>query len=227
MTKNSRSRGQPDCKSYAWTIEFAQARHRPMTIRTLGLLVLLLALGGCSGMRIVDTDVDAFSTAQSITLPARFRFERLPSQQAMADRQARLERLVQDGLEQVGLIRDDAAAIYSVSFEVRTAQDPRAPWEDPREDFGHVRSFIGIHLGRGVFVQQGFGLPVNSPYYRREVHLLVRRLSDGSVVFETRARHDGRWSDDEPVLRAMVEAALRDFPNPPQGMRRVDIEIPR
>jgi len=198
-----------------------------MMIRTIGLLVLLLALSACSGMRIVDTDVNAFSSAQSITVPARFRFERLPSQQANADRHARFERLVQEGLEQVGLMRSDAAATYSVSFEVRTAQDPRAPWEDPREDFGYFRPFIGIHVGRGVFVQQTFGLPVNSPYYRREVHLLVRRLSDAAVVFETRARHDGRWSDDEPVLRAMVEAALRGFPNPPQGMRRVDIEIPR
>ena len=198
-----------------------------MTIRTIGLLVVLLALSACSSMRIVDTDVNAFASAPSITVPARFRFERLPSQQAMADRQARLEGLVQEGLERVGLVRDDAAATYRLSFEVRTAQDPRAPWEDPREDFGYFRPFIGIHLGRGVFVQQGYGLPVNSPYYRREIHLLVRRLTDGTVVFETRARHDGRWSDDEPVLHAMVEAALRDFPNPPQGMRRIDIEIPR
>ena len=198
-----------------------------MMIRALGLLVLLLALGGCSGMRIVDTNVDAFSSAPSITVPAKFRFERLPSQQAFADRRGQLEDLVQEGLELVGLTRDDAAATYSVSFEIRTAQDPRAPWEDPRDDFGHFRSFIGVHLGRGVFVQQGYGLPVNSPYYRREIHLLVRRLGDAVVVFETRARHDGRWSDDEPVLRAMVEAALRGFPNPPQGTRRVDIEIPR
>ena len=219
---------------FAWPPKGVQenlgaARRFLVKFRIIGLLLLLLllALGGCSGMRIVDADVSAFSTAPSMTLPARFRFERLPSQQAMADRQSHLEGLVQEALERVGLERDDAAAAYSVSFEVRTAQDPRAPWEDPREDFGYFRPFIGIHVGRGVFVQQTFGLPVNSPYYRREIHLLVRRLGDGTVVFETRARHDGRWSDDEPVLRAMVEAALRDFPNPPQGMRRVDIEIPR
>ncbi|MCB2004426.1 MAG: DUF4136 domain-containing protein, partial [Rhodoferax sp.] len=66
-----------------------------------------------------------------------------------------------------------------------------------------------------------------SPYYRREVQLLVRRLSDGQLVFESRANHDGRWSDDAAVLPAMFEAALRGFPNPPQGLRRVEVEIPR
>jgi hypothetical protein len=70
-------------------------------------------------------------------------------------------------------------------------------------------------------------LQFDSPYYRREVQLLVRRLSDGQLVFESRANHDGRWSDDLAVLPAMFEAALRGFPNPPQGVRRVDVEIPR
>jgi len=46
-------------------------------------------------------------------------------------------------------------------------------------------------------------------------------------VFESRANHDGRWSDDLAVVPAMFEAALRGFPNPPQGVRRVDIEIAR
>lgn len=209
------------------TIDLRGLLGLPGLLGLLGLLVLLLALGGCSGMRIVDSDVNAFSSAQGITLPARFRFERLPLQQAMPRQQALLEVMVQDELEKAGMYRDDAAAQYSVSCEARMFQDPRAPWEDPREDFGYVRPFIGIHIGRGVFVQQTFGMPVNSPYYRREIHLLVRRLSDGAPVFEVRANHDGRWSDDEPVLRAMVEAALRDFPNPPQGLRRVDIEIAR
>ncbi len=70
-------------------------------------------------------------------------------------------------------------------------------------------------------------LQFDTPYYRREVHLLVRRLSDSMLVFETRANHDGRWSDDAAVLPAMFEAALRGFPNPPQGLRRVNIEMPR
>lgn len=198
-----------------------------MRSRFVYLFLLLLALGGCSGMRIVDSDVQAFSSAQGVTAPARFRFERLPSQQAEPQWRARLERLVQEELEKAGMQRDDLAPRYSVWFETRIAREPRAPWEDPREDFGYMRPFIGIHLGRVVVWQPPIGMPVNSPYYRREIHLLVRHLADAAVAFETRASHDGRWWDDEPVLRAMLEAALRGFPNPPLGLRRVAIEIPR
>ena len=60
-----------------------------------------------------------------------------------------------------------------------------------------------------------------------EASLVIRRLIDNQVVFETRAKHDGRWSDDEAVLPAMFQAALQGFPNPPRGLRRVTIEIPR
>ena len=65
------------------------------------------------------------------------------------------------------------------------------------------------------------------PYYRREIAIGVRRLPDAQVVFESRARHDGRWSDDDAVLPAMVQAALQGFPVAPAGLRRVVIEIPR
>ena len=65
------------------------------------------------------------------------------------------------------------------------------------------------------------------PYFRREIHLVMRRITDGQVVFESRTRHDGRWPDDQAVLPAMLEAALRGFPNPPPGPRRIIVEIPR
>jgi len=190
------------------------------------LVAALVLLAGCSGMRIVDSDVRAFTTDQGVRVPATYRFERMPSQQARGDSQDRLEAIVQAELAKVGLQRDDAAALYSVAFELRFARDPRAPWDDPPYWGGLYRGVIVTPTGTVVHVPM-LPMQFDVPYYRREIQLLVRRLSDSQLVFESRANHDGRWSDDLAVVPAMFEAALRGFPNPPQGVRRVDIEIAR
>jgi hypothetical protein len=64
-------------------------------------------------------------------------------------------------------------------------------------------------------------------YYRHEASLLLRDLRTGEVVYETSATHEGPWSDRDNVLRALLTAALKDFPNPPAGTHRVKVEIPR
>lgn len=68
------------------------------------LLVLVFVLSGCSSMRIVDSDVTAFatSTGPAVTLPAPYRFERLPSQQARASSTAALEALAEPQLARAG-----------------------------------------------------------------------------------------------------------------------------
>ncbi|NJM43326.1 MAG: hypothetical protein HC858_03945 [Brachymonas sp.] len=65
------------------------------------------------------------------------------------------------------------------------------------------------------------------PWYVREVMVLIRDTSSNAIVYETRAKHEGRWADDDLVLPAMVKAALQGFPKPPEGVRNVNIEIPR
>ena len=196
---------------------------------TAGLVSLVLLLGGCSGMRIVDSDVTAFSTVApaTVALPVRYRFERLPSQQAQPAQSAALEALAQPVLAQAGLVRDDAAPAYSVQMDLRVFRDPQAPWDDPR----YVNGFVIAHPVPGRFGMQMYypSLTMNFdyPYYRRDISVLVRRLSDAQVVFESRARHDGRWNDDDAVLPAMLQAAMQGFPAPQAGPRRVVIEIPR
>lgn len=190
-------------------------------------LVLMLLLAGCSGMRIVDSDVTAFSTVAPGTVPLRYRFERLPSQQAQAAQRAALEALAQPVLAQAGLQRDDAAPAYSVQVELRTFRDPQAPWDDPR----YVGGFVVAHPVPGRYGMSMYypslTLDFDYPYFRRDLSVLVRRLSDAQVVFESRARHDGRWTDEDAVLAAMLQAALQGFPTPPAGVRRVVVEIPR
>jgi len=194
------------------------------------LLVLVLALTGCSGMRIVDSDVTAFATTTRpppLTVPASYRFERLPSQQALPGPTAAFEALAEPALAQAGLRRDDAGALYAVQLDLRTFRDPQAPWDDPRYLAGVARPYPFI--GRFGILQRHYALDLrfDMPYYRRELTIVVRRLSDSVVMFESRARHDGYWSDDEAVLPAIVRAALQGFPMPPPGPRRVVIEIPR
>lgn len=190
------------------------------------LLATLVLLAGCSAMRIVDSDVRAFTTDAGVTPPLTYRFERMPSQQALGEIQLRLEAMVQAELGRVGMQRDEASPRYSVAFETRVARDPRAPWDDP-PFWGRMYHDVVVTPGGNVVYYPVMPVQSDTPYYRREVQLLVRRLSDGVLVFESRANHDGRWSDDAAVLPAMFEAALRGFPTPPQGVRRVNVEIPR
>lgn len=192
-------------------------------------VTMALLLSACSSMRIVDSDVTAFTgTAGAVPAAgARYRFERLPSQQAAAGAQQSLEEVGTQALARAGLQRDDAGAQYSVQLSYRVIRDPQAPWDDPRYIQGYVRPFPVVGRYGVIMRNPSLSMAFDYPYYRRELVVLVRRLSDGAVVYETHAQHDGRWSDDEAVLPAMFTAALQGYPHPPAGPKRVDVEIPR
>lgn len=247
-----------------------------------------MQLGGCAGMRLIDSDVTAFSTlpaavvkatavastaatatattaattttaAQSAPLFATYRFERLPSQQADVQRQDRLEALAQGALDKVGLRRvGDApgspAARFAVQMGISVLAGSRPYWDDfgvglgaplgvypayPVHPAGHVNGYVTVGVGSPGFYGRSYfpgafpGAYAGSlvylppPYFVREVSLVMREVSNGQVVFESRAKHEGPWSDSLAVLPAMFDAALQGFPTPPVGLRRVVIEIPR
>lgn len=195
----------------------------------LGILSLaFLLLGGCAGIRLVDNDVRSFSSLPAVPVGTTYRFERLPSQQSHSAAQDQLEAMAQKALAKVGLQRNDTAPKYSVQIGARLQKDPRAPWDDPWPGWGmHGRDYIVTASGRVVFMPGlGFGR-WESPYYRREVSVIMRDTATSKVVYETHASHDGRWSDSEAVFPAMFDAALRGFPQPPSEPRRVDVEIGR
>lgn len=191
--------------------------------------IALLVMTGCSSVRLVDSDVTAFSSWKTAPpVPGTtYRFERLPSQQALGQQQDFVEGLSGKALAKVGLVLNPPAARLSVQVVINTQVVERYPYDYGYGGLGTPGVFVGGG-SRGV----GFGLSFplrfpEAPWYKRELTILMRDLATGQVMYETRALHDGVWSDTLAVLPAMLDAALTGFPQPPPGTRRIDIEIPR
>ena len=81
-------------------------------------------------------------------------------------------------------------------------------------------------MGLGAGIGFPLGMP-DPPWYRREVGLVLREAASGRVVYETQAFDEGPWLEPARAWPAMLDAALQGFPRPPQGLRRVDVPIPR
>lgn len=184
-------------------------------------------LVGCSGMRVVASDVTAF-TAWTSTPPGPntpYRFERLPSQQqSPGGQQDRIESVATASLAKVGMVVDPEKARYSVQVMANTQVAERLP---DHFALGGPGVFMGAgHFGNSIgmsFPMGGF----SQAYFIREVKIQMRELATQKVVFETRALNDGPWGDGFAMLPAMLDAALIGFPQPLGGMRRVKVEIPR
>ena len=58
-----------------------------------------------------------------------------------------------------------------------------------------------------------------------EVHIVMRDLKTQQIVFESHATHESLAPGDAATLGAMFDAALKGFPVPPQGSRRLRIEM--
>ncbi len=197
-------------------------------------------LTGCASVRLIDSEVTAFSTLAAVPAASTYRFERLPSQQVEPQRTDQLEAIAQAALTKVGLLRvGDApaspAARYSVQMGINVQRSDLAVWDDWGPRFG---GYVGVGsgpylVGRGrghgaVVGSFGFGFPYPyfpPPSYVREVSLVLRDTASNQVVYETRAKHESPWADSLNILPAMFDAALQGFPAPPAGPRQVGIEL--
>ncbi|MDP3701406.1 MAG: DUF4136 domain-containing protein [Hylemonella sp.] len=201
--------------------------------KSLALLTVALLLTGCSGMRLVESQVRATAAipTSGVAIPAgaRYRFERLPSQTDPVETDS-VEAIAEAELTEAGLVRDDAAARYSVQLTTRMesylVDDWGRPYSGPRVGSSIVIGGGNFGIGMGSGVGMGMRFPPPSQY-RHEATLLLRDLASNQVVYETSARHEGPWNDRYNILRALLAAALKDFPEPPAGARRVKVEIPR
>lgn len=201
---------------------------------TFFIATAALFLAGCGTTRLVDSEVSAFSkwTAAAPVPGTPYRFERLPSQQTAMVEQDGLESLARAALAKVGMELRPEAARYSVQVSATTLVGERGGY-DGYGGWGYGGGFgSGVFLGggsRGASLGFGLGFPLHlpQPYYRREVTLVMRDLGTQQVSFESRALHEGVWSDTNAVVPAMLDSALLGFPEPPLGSRRVSVEIPR
>ena len=194
------------------------------------LLCIAALLTGCATTRVVDSDVQAFSTIQKVGEPATFRFERLPSQQAHPQDQAALEAIAKASLERVGLTVDEANARFSVQVDANVQRVVRRDfWYDPwRNPWSHPWGPPGWHGPHRYFGSPFWGPTTAFPepdLFVHEVHIVMRDLKTQQIVFESRATHESLAPGDAATLGAMFDAALKDFPLPPQGPRRLRIEM--
>ena len=204
-------------------------------MRRLMLSLLLAAsvvLTGCASVMLVDNQVQSFPQwpAGAPQKGERFAFDRLPSQRSETPSplQDGLELAVRDALVAWGLQLPSGSegVRWLVQVSAGGQRLPRAPWENPWERPNW--SISGGIGGRHGGIALGFPLMMSeNPYFLREITVVVREAASGRVVYETRAKHDGRWPDSRALWNAMVSAALRDFPQPAAGARQVNIEIPR
>lgn len=222
--------------------------------RALGAAIAVFALGGCATAYLVDNQVQSYARwadqaakpGTPVTIPQApqiYRFERLPSQREgkVSSGQDELENLTQLAMAKVGWTpaATGAAAPWLVQVDAVTLRLPRAPWESPYDSYWGGYGGFGPGFGYAMpgrdYVVTGGGqviwMPMvprfESPYYQREVSLVIRHAASGKVVYETRAAHDGRWNSTNGLWSAMLDAALRGFPAPPEGLRQVNIEVPR
>jgi hypothetical protein len=205
-----------------------------MWIARAALVSIAFLLTACaSGPRTVDAEVRTHAAqplGAAVLNGARYRFEPAPGPAPAAAGQPapdRLQPLAEAALARVGLVRDDAAPRLSVQLGGlanvywRDAWDPYGGWSNAR-----------LALGRGHGWRGGFGFGYGGPMwdaglprYVTEVSLLMRDLQTGQIVYDTRARHDGAAPASEPVLAALLAAALQGWPQPPEGVRHVGVPV--
>jgi len=205
-----------------------------------------LLLSGCASVFLVDNQVQSFprwqDRAPNASVPAApqvYRFERLPSQQEAGARgQDELERYAEASLAKLGWTRaaPGVSAPWAVQVNASSVRLPHAPWESPWDRWGPYGAYGSpFALPGRDYVVTGNGQVIffppmprfESPYYQRNVSLLIRDAASNRVVYETRAAHDGRWNSTPSLWIAMLDAALQGFPTPPSGVRQVNIEVPR
>ena len=186
-------------------------------IDTLILCTAAAVLAGCStGPRIVEGQVQSFSTLAAMPAPATYRLERLPSQQTPSFEP--IAALAEQALARVGLTRDDAAPRLLVQIGVQADTVPRY---DPYPAWG-----FGGWYGRGWGMQGAWRFGELPPLHRRAVSLMVRDAATQAVVYETSAVHEDVWVSDPAVFGVLFDAALNGFPKPPPGGRQVRLPLP-
>jgi Domain of unknown function (DUF4136) len=173
------------------------------TTPILMALILLCACTATATPQLVS-DVTAYSQWAITRKPSTYAFERLPAQQARAERQQAIEDAARGALEAAGFTpaADSTGADVIVQVGAR-ARTTRTQQSSPRHKAivpGGPTDFPGNYID---YVTTD----------RREVALLIRDRESGGVLYGGRASNRGRSVSDRAILAAMFEATMQDFPS--------------
>jgi len=197
---------------------------RILMARTLLLCGAAGLLVACASLGTVSAEVASYGTWPAERKPGTYAFERLPSQQARADAQQRLEDAAHPALEAAGFAAAAPGATPDVLVRVgaRITRYERSPWDDPlwwRGGFGHWRA-------RPWGGPYPYGYRSEPPRYDREVALLLRDRTNGTPLYEARATTEGSTSGGDELLSAMFKAAMVDFPKSGSVPHTVSVKLP-
>jgi hypothetical protein len=189
---------------------------------TAALALALLA--GCAGTQSLQAEVSTHPQwpAGIPTGAPAYQWERLPSMRSgpQAAEQDALEAAADAVLAQAGWRLDPAQPQWTLSIEGQNLRTPRPPPS-------HVNIGIGIGIGVGHGrIQLGSLWPESSPPLdRSQVVLLIRPAAQGPIAYETRASREAWGPPNAEQWRAMVQAALRDFPLSSARQQTVTIDL--
>ena len=185
------------------------------SLLTAAALASVAALGGCAALNTVTSEVATYGEWPAGRAPGRYAFERLPSQNARADRQTELEGAAAQALQGAGfkLAASSAEADVIVQIGARVSRTELSPWDDP----------LWWRWGGGYWRNPAWRSPSSLGYtanfnagwyarYERSVGLLLRDRASGTPLYEAHAQTDGSSAGDNALLAAMFAAALKDFP---------------
>jgi hypothetical protein len=193
------------------------------TRRALGLAVLGAAalLAGCSTLRTVTSEVRSYGEWPAGRATGSYAFDRLPSQQLAGSPQAKnaekLEQAAAAALKKAGFqpVAAGQAPDLLVQVGARSEPEERHPWNEPfwwRGGFGVWR--VSPWSGPAW----GWSARWDNPRYERSVAVLLRDRASGQPLYEAHATGTGNMELSAPMMAAMFEAALADFPKAnPQG----------
>lgn len=197
---------------------------------TLALAATLLA-AGCTTPTAITTDASSFGTWPPEREPGTFAFERLPSQEAQAPAQEKLEAAASAALRRAGFKPAASPAEAEVLATVGTRLTSITAYNPFYYAWG-PRFYYGGSYGRKYHRHRGYygafwGYPGYYPYGSAqvlEVSLTLRDRKSQQVLHEAGARYDRPWGDPR-LVEALFDAALKGFPTPSKR-RAVTVPLP-
>ena len=188
----------------------------------------LLLVGCANGPRVLESQVQSYSSLAQLPSPPTYRFERLPSQQspAQAQTQQQLEAQADLALARVGLRRDEANAQWLVQLELQRGAMLPQSWPYYAADPWYGRFGWGIsyggHWGWGVNMR----MDTPPTLHQVKISLRLRSLTSNQVVYETSASYEDIWPLKPPSYGLLLTQALSGFPKASTGKLTVRTELP-